>query len=137
MANAPDLIMNVIVTPASFTGSSPANVNIKVRALEVNGIPSNGSTITARVKKDNLLVLNITPGTVISGWTYQGVTGVFHIFTSNVILNNSASEFTAPFTFLLPGGSGKLILSSALASGSGGELNAGNNSDQDVVTYNP
>ncbi len=137
MANAPDLSIRITFIPSSVTGTTPISGTLKITIMEVNGIPSNGSLITARVRTHEVYTINASAGTVFSGWTYQGVTGVFHTFTSSMILNNSNSQFLVPLSIYPNGGLGHFPVSAALAQNSGGDLNTSNNSDQETISTAP
>ena len=132
----PDMSVSLTIIPSIFIGMS-TNGTMKIRVIEVNDVPSDGSLITVRVKTGFDWVFNITPGTNISGWTYQGIVGANHIFTSNMILQNSNSQFIVPFTFNSGGASGTYVFTVSIASGSGGELSLLGNADQETASYFP
>ncbi len=134
-----DLTANLTVVPASFTGSSPINIQLRLRVIEVNDVPTNGGTITARIRTAPIWTIGLTPGSVIgsSGWTYVGISGVNHIFTSNLVLQNSFSQINIPAVFNLSGSTGTYSFSASIAANSGGEENIANNADQESVSYNP
>lgn len=135
----PDLKVSFGAIPSIISGTNPVSGTFNTKVIEVNNVPSDGSTITLRVKTSSDWVLNLSPGTIISGWLYQGITGANHIFTSNMILSNSSSTINIPFTFTMgsAGGTGNYLVTFAIATGSGGEKNNSNNSDQEAIQLLP
>lgn len=132
-----DLKPTLTVIPSSFVGAAPISITLTIKVIEVSNVPTDGTTITVRLKTGSDYVLGISSGTVVNGWTYAGVVGANHVFTSNMILQNNSSQFDLPATFNLAGGTGVYLFSVAIASGSGGEVKNSNNSDQEQVSFNP
>jgi hypothetical protein len=135
----PDLKVTFSAIPSMISGINPVSGTFNTKVIEVNNVPTNGSTITFRVKTASDWVINLSPGTIISGWNYQGISGPNHIFSSNMILANSSSAIDIPFTFSMGsgGGTGTYLITFAIASGSGGEKNNANNSDQEAILLTP
>lgn len=130
----PDLTPNITVSPSSIVGL--ANIIIRVRVIEINNVPTSGS-LTLNIRESSDWVIGITAGTVINGWTYNGIVGIQHQFTSNVVLQNSNSQLNIPATFNSNGSSGEYVFTTSIPSGSGGQGLVPNNSDQETVTYQP
>ncbi len=137
IADAPDIFLNLTIIPSAFTGTSAVNAQIRLRIFEANGIPTNGSLITARIGKNSVYSISLSPGTQVSGWTYQGISGVNHIFTSNLILNGNYVQINIPAVFYPNGSIANLPISASIMQGSGGELNTSNNSDQETISIYP
>lgn len=132
----PDLAPNITVTPSIFIGTASASLNL--RTLELNNASTDGTLITMALRTSaNYSLNNLAVGTVINGWTYQGVVGLFYRFTCNKILKNSSDEINVPITFNPNGNTGQYVFSLGISSGSGGEINFANNSDQETVTFRP
>lgn len=132
---APDLTPNITVLPSALIGATSLTLNIKV--IEIHAVATTGSLITVNVRSSANWTIGLTPGTVVSGWTYVGLVGVNHRFTSNLILNNSTAEFNIPATFDPNGATGDYVFTVGILSGSGGETNGTNNGDQETVSYEP
>lgn len=130
----PDLTPTITITPSVIAGTSPISINITV--FELNNVPTNG-TITLNTLVAPEWTIGITPGTVTNGWTYVGVVGSFHRFTSTQVIQNSSSAFSIPATFNPNNATGAFTFFISILSNSGGESPNTNNSDQETVTYEP
>ncbi len=133
----PDLVPSLTVIPSSLAGSSSIPINLRIRVIEINDAPTDGSLITVRLKSGADWIVGLSPGDVVNGWTYTGLSGANHLFTSNMILVNQNSTFNVPATFYMGGTHGQYVFTVSIASGSGGEQRISNNADQETVSYNP
>jgi len=134
-AASPDLTPNITVLPSVTTGI--ATILIGIDVVELNDIPTNGGLITLNIRTDINWTIGITPGTVIDGWTYVGVVGVNHRFTSNLVIRKSAASFEFPASFNPLGASGQFTFNVSILSNSGGESPNTNNTDQETITFQP
>lgn len=132
--STPDLTPTITITPSVIAGTSAISVNITV--FELNNVPTNG-TMTLNTLVAPEWTIGITPGTVTNGWTYVGVVGSFHRFTSTQVIQNSSSAFSIPATFNPNNATGTFTFFISILSNSGGESPNTNNSDQETVTYEP
>jgi hypothetical protein len=134
-AATPDLTPTITVIPSVIGGITP--ITIKITVVELNSIATDGSTITLNTRTSANWTIGITPGSVINGWTYVGVVGVNHRFTSNLIFKASTSVFQFPATFNPLDAVGQFTFNIAILSNSGGESPNTNNTDQESVSYEP
>lgn len=130
----PDLTPTVTVIPSSVIGSS--SIILRVRVTELKNKPTSG-TLTLNIRRSADWTVNISPGTEVNGWTYKGLVGIQHQFTSTVVLDNSYSQFNVPATFNPSGANGKYVFTVSIPTGSGGESPDTNNTDQETISYQP
>ncbi len=132
---APDLGVTVVILPSIVTGNTA--ITVRATVVELAGNPTTG-TITLNIRRSANWTIGVSTGTVINGWTYQGISGVNHVFTTtNSIPANGASRLNIPANFIPAGNSGVYVFTASVAANSGGETNTNNNSDQETITFNP
>lgn len=141
----PDLSPRITVTPSTVHGVT--SLEVIVAAVEVSNIvPSNGSEITVRVRKNPILTGFVwNPTTTSSGngtsiqnsiWAQTEDANYYIFKTSTVIPRNSQRRLLFNIT-LNPGATdGVFSLATSIPTGgSGGEFNYLNNQDADVITF--
>lgn len=134
IACAPDLTPTITVIPSSIVGS--AAITLRIRVTELKDKPTSGA-ITLNIRRSSDWTIGITPGTVVNGWTYNGLVGIQHQFISSAVLSNSYSQFNVPATFNPSGANGKYTFTVTIPTGSAGESPDTNNTDQEAISYEP
>jgi predicted outer membrane repeat protein len=130
----PDLTPTVVVLPSITYGDQ--SVTIRLQAAEVGGLQTLG-LITMHLRESPNWTIGLNPGETTGIWTYVGVVGVNHRFTTtSSIAANTFSRINVPATFKPGGNSGKFVFTTTILSSSGGEVNYTNNSDQETITFN-
>ncbi len=127
----PDLTPSLVVIPSIFIGNTRFHTTIQI--FELLGCDTFGE-ITVRIPKDIRITLD-TSSISAPGWVYtDGSTS--HIFTTSKVLNAYAIE-TFEFYSNWGGGvsSGNTTYTVQIDAGSGGEVNASNNSDSESIDY--
>jgi hypothetical protein len=145
----PDLVPSITITPSAFDG--PGDYEVLVDVIEINGVVTDGSTITLRILKD--------PKRTLTNWDEDGTT----LPVTGVPINNAdwtlapetddpdALVFTANKTVLANGrltfgysgrwnanqASGTALITVNVAAGSGGEVVFSNNTDTEKMDYSP
>jgi len=139
----PDLTPIITIIPGNISGIS--TVGVAVEVTELLGNPTDGSSVVVRVPSDPRLTFTWDPTLMNVGftavqnsmWSYNGViNGLFHEFEHNGIIPGSS---TLAFGFISSydpqGTDGQTTITTTVFPFSGGESNAGNNSDSERLVY--
>ncbi|RYE16222.1 MAG: hypothetical protein EOP51_26200, partial [Sphingobacteriales bacterium] len=137
----PDLTPLIVANPTTMNGITNFNVTIKVS--EIANTVTNG-LITVLVPKDSRISFTYAPtlttigGTALNNvnWTLNSTNQFYYIFTSTTAIpagSFSTIGFAAQFNPL--NAQGVYVLSSIIASGSGGEIKTSNNSSSVSLNY--
>jgi len=135
-----DLTNVLTVTPSVIVGQSQLNVVVKVTELE--SVDTEG-LITVRIPASNKFSLTYDPTLTTIGfdtvnnadWTYMGINGSFHEFTTDQVLNNNTSSLGIHLMYDPDGADGQDSLTIVVEPYSGGECDITNNIDADVLYY--
>lgn len=138
-----DLAPSLMVLPAIARGTT--NVLGYITLSEINGRPTDGTTITLVVYKDSKVQLTFDPTATKVGdldvnnalWTFNNTaSNAYYLFTTQAIVPAEGDiklGFTAKIT---PGNTrGYLNLTTTLLGGSGGEIRINNNVDSEGIDY--
>lgn len=140
----PDLTPRINLNPNNIIGQS--NMEITVQVNEINNIPTNGSTITLYVDKQNLFsnfTFNSAQTTNAAGqpvqnslFTIDAVSNPdFYVITTNAVFANSLRRVTFSVTVKPGQTKGSTPVNVYLKDGSGGETNFTNNSNFTILTF--
>jgi|GEM_PF-4508422 len=138
----PDLTVTGFLVPANIQGTSVISTVVKVS--EVAGYDTEGSTITVRVPSDNRYNFIWDPTLTQIGfkvvdntvWNYTGNNGIFHNFEySGVLTANNTLQFGFSGFYDPQNTNGQTTISVTVVPFSGGETNASNNSDSELLIY--
>ena len=144
VASVPDLTPRINLNPNNIIGQS--NMEITVQVNEINNVPTNGSTITLYVDKQNLFsnfTFNSAQTTNAAGqpvqnslFTIDAVSNPdFYVITTNAVFANSLRRVTFSVTVKPGQTKGSTPVNVILKDGSGGETNFTNNSNFTILTF--
>ncbi len=138
-----DLAPSLLILPAIARGTT--TISGYITLSEINGLPTNGTTITLVVYKDSKLELSFDPTATKVGdidvnnalWTFNNTaSNAYYLFTTQAIVPAEGDiklGFTAKIT---PGNTrGTMNLTTTLLGGSGGEIRISNNVDSEGIDY--
>ncbi len=137
----PDLSPIITVVPANIAGVS--SVGIAVRLTEINQKDTDGTNVKVRIPIDPRLSFTWDPALTFVGfnqvqnnkWTYSS-TPLFHEFTFPQMLGGGLnSSFGLEATYDPQNTNGQTTITATIVPYTGGEDNAANNSDSEVVIY--
>ena len=140
---APDLSPSIAFLPATIVGTQ--SVSIVLDVFEFNDIATSG-LVTVYILKDPLYTLAFNPSATStagkpvdnSKWILNTSDPLYYILTTNEVIAASgrlSAGFTTVFT---PGATkGATVITTFIASGSGGEVDDTNNADDDTLIYKP
>lgn len=140
-----DLTPTTTVIPSTISGNSAVEVAVVIS--EIEGIDTDGTTISVRVPSDPRLVFIWDVGlTQVAGvpvqnsdWNYLGSNGVFSTWTYNgngQIINANSSAALGFQAFYDPQNTdGQTTITSTIVPFSGGDCNLFNNTDSEILIY--
>jgi len=144
VTSVPDLTPRINLNPNNIIGQSSMEITVQVN--ELNNIPTNGSTITLYVDKQNLFsnfTFNSAQITNAAGQPVQNSlfsidalsNPDFYVITTSAIFANSLRRVTFSVTVKPGQTKGSTPVNVFLKNGSGGETNFTNNSNFTVLTF--
>jgi len=143
--NCPDLTPTITILPGNISGVSQVGVAIEI--TELNGVDTDGSTITVRVPSDPRLTFNWNPGLTFvaltqvnnNNWNYLGDNGFVHTFTYNgtgqQIAGSTTESFGMVTTYDPQNTDGQTTITATIVPFSGGECKIVNNTDPELLVY--
>lgn len=141
----PNLTPTTTVLPGNVAGFSPVEIAVKVS--EVDGVDTDGTTITVRIPSDPRLVfvwnigLTQAAGVPIqnSDWNYLGSNQIFDSWTYNgnaqIINANSTSAFGFQAFYDPQATNGQTTITATIVPFSGGDCKLLNNTDSERLVY--
>lgn len=138
---APDLTPLLYARPSTQYGGSPFTVVVDV--IEINSLATSG-LITVKLTKDASVALTFEPAlTTLAGqsiqnemWNFSDSDANFYVLTTTQVMNGG-NKLSFGLSGVLKAGAtaGAMTSTAVVAGGSGGEVNATNNSDADKIDY--
>lgn len=141
----PNLTPTTTILPGNIAGNSPIEIAVKVS--EIEGIDTDGTTITVRIPSDPrlLFVWNIgltqAAGVPVqnSDWNYLGNSGLFNTWTYNgpgqIIFGNTTSALGFQAFYDPQGTDGQTTFTATVVPFSGGDCELLNNTDSERLVY--
>ncbi|GAB4040891.1 hypothetical protein GCM10028774_47100 [Spirosoma jeollabukense] len=138
----PDLTPIMTVLPSTVYGTT--NITIVTDVYEVNSVATTGPT-SIYISKDALITVTFNSaatflnGKIVqnSAWTFDAVSNSsYYILTTTQSISGGGKLSFGLNAVLTPGATtGAATVSSTILGGSGGETNAGNNTDSEKINY--